>query len=92
MGQELTARTRYRGLIRKRLLPVRIEGDVPSFQALIIQDGIEVGDMRTALKGQGIAMIRLEALQKPLPFSCEGATVIPYVPDWMILPTQSEGR
>ena len=26
MGQELTARTRYRGLVRKRLLPVAIEG------------------------------------------------------------------
>ena len=26
MGQELTARTRYRGLVRKRLLPVEIDG------------------------------------------------------------------
>jgi hypothetical protein len=89
MGQELTARTHYRGLIRKRLLPVRIEGDTPTFQAPIIQDGVEVGDMRTALKGHGMAMIRLEALQKPLPFSCETATVIPYVPAWMVLPTPS---
>ena len=90
MGQELTARTRYRGLIRKRLLPVRIEGGAPAFQAPIMQDDIEVGDMRTTLKGHGIAMIRLEALQKPLPFSCKDATVIPYVPDWMALPAQSE--
>jgi folate-binding protein YgfZ len=87
MGQELTARTHYRGLVRKRLLPVRIEGGTPAFQAPIIQDGAEVGDMRTALKGHGIAMIRLEALQKPLPFSCETATVIPYIPEWMVLPT-----
>ena len=26
MGQELTARTKYRGLIKKRLFPVRVEG------------------------------------------------------------------
>ena len=26
MGQELTARTRYRGLVKKRLLPVTIDG------------------------------------------------------------------
>ena len=29
MGQELTARTKYRGLIRKRLLPVAIDGSPP---------------------------------------------------------------
>jgi folate-binding protein YgfZ len=29
MGQELTARIKYRGLVKKRLLPVRIEGPVP---------------------------------------------------------------
>ena len=26
LGQELTARTRYRGLVKKRLLPVAVEG------------------------------------------------------------------
>jgi folate-binding protein YgfZ len=29
IGQELTARTRYRGLVKKRLMPVRIEGPPP---------------------------------------------------------------
>ena len=29
MGQELTARTKYRALIKKRLFPVRIEGALP---------------------------------------------------------------
>jgi folate-binding protein YgfZ len=29
IGQELTARTRYRGLVKKRLMPVRIEGPTP---------------------------------------------------------------
>lgn len=29
MGQELTARTKYRGLVRKRLLPVKIDGPAP---------------------------------------------------------------
>jgi folate-binding protein YgfZ len=31
MGQELTARTKYRGLIKKRLMPVDVEGDAPAF-------------------------------------------------------------
>ena len=29
IGQELTARTKYRGLIKKRLMPVRIDGPAP---------------------------------------------------------------
>lgn len=90
MGQELTARTRYRGLVRKRLIPVRIQGTTPSFQSLISQDGKEVGELRTAQKDWGIAMIRLEALSKPLPFRCEDATLIPHIPDWMCLPSLNE--
>jgi len=43
MGQELTARTRYRGLVRKRLIPVRIQGNVPAFQTPVLQEGVEVG-------------------------------------------------
>ena len=30
LGQELTARTKYRGLVKKRLMPVRIYGDPPA--------------------------------------------------------------
>ncbi len=36
MGQELTARTRYRGLVRKRLMPVTIEGPAPAFGAPLL--------------------------------------------------------
>ena len=32
MGQELTARTRYRGLVRKRLFPVIVEGPFRSLE------------------------------------------------------------
>ena len=90
MGQELTARTRYRGLVRKRLIPVCIEGETPTFQSPILQEGAEVGDMRTATKEWGIAMLRLEALSKSLPFQCGSATLIPHIPHWMCLPSLNE--
>jgi folate-binding protein YgfZ len=90
MGQELTARTRYRGLVRKRLVPVYIQGDPPDFQSPIFQGGVEVGNMRTAMVECGIAMIRLEALSKPLPFSCGNATLVPHVPGWMRLPSLTD--
>ncbi|MGV8948087.1 MAG: YgfZ/GcvT domain-containing protein [Candidatus Paracaedibacter sp.] len=92
MGQELTARTRYRGLVRKRLIPVRVQGKTPAFQSLILQDGVEVGELRTVTKERGIAMLRLEALSKPLPFQCSSATLTPHIPHWMCLPSLNEEK
>jgi folate-binding protein YgfZ len=86
MGQELTARTRYRGLVRKRLVPVHIEGETPPPQSPILQEGLEVGELRSIQKEWGIAMIRLESLRKSLPFSCSNVTLTPHIPQWMSLP------
>ncbi len=36
LGQELTARTKYRGLIKKRLMPVEIDGAAPEAGATIL--------------------------------------------------------
>src|SRR5580692_6157589 len=43
MGQELTARTKYRGLVKRRLVPVEIEGALPSPGTAVLRDGVEVG-------------------------------------------------
>ncbi|MEQ8806777.1 MAG: folate-binding protein, partial [Rhodospirillales bacterium] len=67
MGQELTARTKYRGLIKKRLLPVEIEGPLPEAGTPITLDGKEVGEVRSTAAagsgGRGLALIRLEHLE-----------------------------
>lgn len=91
MGQELTARTRYRGLVRKRLIPVTIEGNPPLFQAPVFQDGKEVGEMRTSQRGYGLALLRLESLSLPLPFYTGDTFIKPFVPGWMRLPAVNEG-
>ncbi|MEZ5832303.1 MAG: folate-binding protein [Dongiaceae bacterium] len=96
MGQELTARTRYRGLVRKRLLPVRIEGTPPAPGTPLMLGGDELGEMRsTSADGTlGLAMIRLEALAKdPSPTFSAGATkVTPDIPRWMRLPDLDEAK
>lgn len=81
MGQELTARTKYRGLVKRRLVPVRIDGDVPPPGAPLLRDGREVGTMRSASGQQGMAVVRLEALASAL--TSDGTTVTPLVPGWM---------
>ena len=84
MGQELTARTKYRGLVKRRLVPVRIEGAIPPPGASIWKDGVDVGTMRSARNGLGLALLRLNALSTAL--RCEESIVTPMVPDWMRLP------
>lgn len=85
VGQELTARTRYRALIKKRLLPVEIDGPMPAPGTGILLDGKEVGVMRSATQGIGLALLRLEHLDKAAPatLSAGGARLTPRPPDWI---------
>jgi tRNA-modifying protein YgfZ len=86
MGQELTARTKYRGLLKRRLVPVRVDGAVPAPGAQIMLDGRDVGTMRSAQGQRGMAVVRLDALEKVL--TSEGAMVTPMVPAWMRVPVE----
>ncbi|MBE9555347.1 MAG: folate-binding protein YgfZ [Proteobacteria bacterium] len=76
MGQELTARTKYRGLVKKRLMPVTIEGTAPPAGTPLMLDGKEAGEMRSSRAGLGIALIRLDRIEGGgLELEAEGATV-----------------
>lgn len=88
MGQELTARTKYRGLVKKRLMPVAIDGPLPEPGTLLTLDGADAGEMRSAAGDLGLALIRLEALDKVggAGFDAGGAKVFPRKPEWMVLP------
>jgi tRNA-modifying protein YgfZ len=85
MGQELTARTRYRGLVKRRLVPVGIEGDPPIPGTPVLRaDGSEAGTMRSSREDLGLALLRLDAVRVPL--ACGDARLRPRIPDWMRLP------
>ncbi len=85
MGQELTARTKYRGLVRKRLLPVTFpDGASPSSGALVFAGDTEAGEMRSVGTCAGLALLRLEHLAAPL--TSEGQPLTPVVPGWIKLP------
>jgi len=81
MGQELTARTRYRGLIRKRLMPVAIEGQAPPPGTPLLLAGKEAGEMRSAHGDLGLALIRLEALGQGA-LIAGSARLTPAKPEW----------
>jgi tRNA-modifying protein YgfZ len=81
MGQELTARTKYRGLIKRRLVPVSIEGPLPEPGTPVLRDGSEVGTMRSGVGQSGLAVLRLDSTESVL--SCGGAMLTPQIPIWM---------
>lgn len=84
MGQELTARTKYRGLIKRRLVPVAVDGPLPPAGTPVLRDGVEVGLMRSGRDDAGLATLRLEALEATL--RCGEATLTPRPPAWMKRP------
>ena len=81
MGQELTARTKYRGLVKRRLVPVRVDGPMPEPGTPILAGGKEVGEIRGGLADRAIALLRLEALEAEGLTAAE-ARIAPERPDW----------
>jgi tRNA-modifying protein YgfZ len=81
MGQELTARTKYRGLLKRRLVPVRIDGTAPAPGTPLMLEGRDVGTMRSAAGELGMAVVRLDAMDQVL--TADGARLTPVVPAWM---------
>jgi tRNA-modifying protein YgfZ len=83
VGQELTARTKYRGLVKRRLVPVAIAGPPPAPGTAVTQDGGEVGEMRSSRDGRGLALLRLDAAAAGRPLRCGDAALVPSEAEWM---------
>lgn len=85
IGQELTARTKYRALIKKRLLPVSVDGPLPAPGTPVMLGDAEVGEMRSSSDGIGIALLRLEALGEvsaDKPLTAGASRLTPHKPGW----------
>ena len=89
VGQELTARTHYRGTLRKRLFPVVVDGPMPEHGTEIFLGERRAGDVRSGYGGQALAMLRFEHVEEAArtgaPFTAGDATLTPRRQDWMHL-------
>ena len=96
VGQELTARMRYRGLVKKRLFPVRGEGGMPAWGTVLTLDGVEVGEMRSSGEGLGLALVKIETAQQVMDekrqLSYQDKSVFVLKPDWMKIDEPSVNR
>ncbi len=87
LGQELTARTHYRGLVKRRYLPFGLEGVLPEKFGTILHGGFEIGVVRAVGELYGLGLFNLSAVK---PFLHGEETLIHdnttyqvYVPDWL---------
>jgi folate-binding protein YgfZ len=91
MGQELTARMHYRGLAKKRMFPVTIDGAAPSLGSLIQLNDEEIGEMRSSCDGLGIALLNVEktiAVLQQNQILVSGDTKLKvFQPEWLIAAT-----
>ncbi len=83
IGQEVTARMKHRGRLRKRLLPVEIHGPAKTGDMVVAADGREAGVLRSVLGGRGLALLRLDHLRDEL--RTGEAVIVPRPPEWLKL-------
>lgn len=88
VGQELTARTKHRGLVKKRLLPVEVTGALPPAGTPITLGERDAGEVRSGVDGMALALLRLEqlAVTGKGPLLAGEATLTPQPPAWLRLP------
>jgi folate-binding protein YgfZ len=60
LGQELTARTKYRGLVKRRLVTVAIDGPAPAAGTRIAHNGRDVGVLHSRSGTRAIATLRTD--------------------------------
>jgi tRNA-modifying protein YgfZ len=90
IGQELTARTKYRGLVKSRLMPVAIEGPAPAPGTIVTADGREVGEIRSSSDGRGLALLRIDVARAGKKLVAGDVAILPTKPTWMHFDSNNE--
>ena len=81
VGQEVTARSHHRKLIRRRLMAVRVDGPLPAPGTPVFHGEQEAGELRSGRDGLALALLRTEPPDDDeTPLTAGGARLTPLVP------------
>lgn len=84
VGQEVTARMKYRAILKKRLLPVMVEGLLPNRgSAITNRQDQKIGDIRSGCQDRAIGYFRLGKMTFGETYICGNAKITPQRPDWL---------
>ncbi len=62
---------------------MHIDGPAPAPGTMITAGGRDAGELRSSRDGQGIALLRLDAVGAGTKLLADAATLVPLRPDWM---------
>ncbi len=79
IGQELAARMKHRATVRKRLLPVTVDGPLPAPGTTVMAGEREVGTLKHGIGDRAIALIRIDRAENAETLT---ANDIPLTIDW----------
>ena len=74
VGQEVTARSKYRGNIRKKIFTVQLEGAAPQVGTAIVSEGKTIGIMLSSVGNLGLAQIDIDSAERQI----EGLKILPF--------------
>lgn len=87
IGQELTARVEHRGLVKKRLVPIKTVEEITSvYDTPLIRNKRTVGHLRSSYKNHALALIRLDELQDGMTITMDGQEALVMIPEWVTQP------
>jgi folate-binding protein YgfZ len=83
VGQELTARMKHKGGLRKRVLPVTGTGALPEAGTPVTHEDTSLGEIIAASGPNGLALLRLDKLAQGGTLSAAGVTLSVHWPGWL---------
>lgn len=81
VGQEVTSRTYRKGQVRKRIVTVRANTDLPAPRTAVMAGERQAGELLSSAGAQGLALLRLDRLGDPL--TADEISVEPSLPGWL---------
>ncbi len=90
VGQEVTARSKHRGSVRSRILPLESAGPVPEPGTAITAGGKPLGTVRSGRDNRALAQLRIDRWRDAQAAGAvpeaDGQTLTIRVPPWVALP------
>lgn len=81
VGQETTSRMKRRGVVKSRMLPLRVEGPAVAAGAEVLNGELRAGVTASGVDGLALGLMRLDRIDGAL--TVEGRTVEVLKPEWM---------
>ena len=87
IGQELTAITKYRANIKKKLFGLKISGHIDEIEKKVFFEKKEIGLITSYNQNFGIAILKIKevelSLKNSIPLTSGNAILSPFIPSWV---------